>query len=252
MSEAGIGVCLDGHVCHVTLDVPEKYNAINRSMWRALRQVFSDIQTQAALRCIVLSGAAGNFCAGGDIAEYPGFRFDASALRHFHEVEVWGALEALLACDVPVVAVIDGACMGAGLELAASCDVRLSSRRARFGAPIGKLGFPMAPREAALVAGALGASVARSMLLAAEIYTPEQLAATGFLTRVVPEADLAAVQAKMVQRICGLGPNAARRNKIMLRQIQQQHETVDAYDFADAPEHREGIHAFLDKRSPVF
>jgi enoyl-CoA hydratase len=173
-------------------------------------------------------------------------------LRHFHEIEVWGALAALLACDVPILAVIDGACMGAGLELAACCDVRLASHRARFGAPIGKLGFPMAPREAALVTGALGASVARSMLLAAEIYAAEQLWGAGFLTRVVSDAALADAQIGLVQRICALGPIAARKNKIILRDIQPQHVAVDTYDFADTPEHREGIDAFLNKRPPVF
>jgi enoyl-CoA hydratase len=70
------------------------------------------------------------------------------ALRAFHEDDVWGGLQAMLDCDVPIVAQIEGNCMGAGVEIASCCDIRIAGATAKFGAPIAKLGFPMAPREA--------------------------------------------------------------------------------------------------------
>jgi enoyl-CoA hydratase len=97
------------------------------------------------------AGARGGrriFCAGGDISEYAVVPLRRASLREFHENEVWGALQAMLDCDVPMVAQIEGACMGAGLEIASCCDMRIAGDTAKFGAPIAKLGFPMAPREA--------------------------------------------------------------------------------------------------------
>lgn len=237
-----------GPVAWVTLHHPARFNAMSRAMWVRLREVFLQLQTQHDLRCIVITGAEGHFCAGGDIAEYPSFRFDAQQLAHFHEVEVWGALSSMLACEVPLVALIEGNCMGAGVEIASCCDIRLASDTARFGAPIARLGFPMAPREAALVARSVGDITARAMLLAAEVFDAPHMLAQGFLTRVVPSAELASTGATWSQRIAALAPGAARMNK----QTLAGQVPPNPYAYADSPEHREGIRAFLEKRSPQF
>ena len=150
-----VHLALHGQVAQVTLSHPGKFNAMSRAMWRELKTVFVELQGRSDVRCVIVAGEGGHFCAGGDIAEYPDFRFDEAALRDFHEGEVWGGLSALLACDLPVIAQIEGNCMGAGMEIASCCDIRVAGASARFGAPIARLGFPMAPREAQLVAGAL-------------------------------------------------------------------------------------------------
>src|SRR5690606_4711036 len=118
----------------------------------------------------------------------PDFRFDEASLRDFHEREVWGGLSALLAIDCPVIAQIEGHCMGAGMEIASACDIRVASATARFGAPIARLGFPMAPREAELVAREAGLATAREMLLQAAVLDADTLRARGFLHAVVPDA----------------------------------------------------------------
>ena len=254
----------------VTLQNTGKFNAMTRSMWRQLRQVFTELQqqTQVAdpLRCIVLQGADGHFCAGGDISEYPGFRFDPEQLQAFHEEEVWGALAAILECDCPVIASIAGNCMGAGLELSACCDIRLATESSRFGAPIAKLGFPMAPREASLLAGKLGDTYTRSILLEAAIYSATELHQQGFLTRLVADnAQLLCETEQAVQRILRLAPASARLNKQQLRQLQalasnsnstlitdSASHTSAAYSYATSQEHREGITAFLEKRPAQF
>ena len=90
----------------VTIKQPGKFNAMSRSMWRSLKQVFLELQQQTTaanpLRCVVLQGADGHFCSGGDIAEYPDFRFIPEQLQAFHEEDVWGALNAILQCDCPL------------------------------------------------------------------------------------------------------------------------------------------------------
>ena len=257
----------DAGLVRVTLRHPGRLNAMSRAMWRQLRSVFESIQRSAQARCVLIAGDGGAFCAGGDISEYPAFRFDAAALRDFHENDVWGGLNAMLACDVPIVAHIAGACMGAGVEIASCCDVRVAGASARFGAPIAKLGFPMAPREAQLVAGAVGEVSARQMLLEAATFNAADMLARGFLSRVVPDDLIAAEALGSAQRIAALAPQAARLNKQTLRAIKLPPapdrqappaiESIvngmpDPYAYADSAEHREGITAFLAKRPPQF
>ena len=262
-----IRVVQHGRWAQVEIDHPGKFNAMSRSMWRDLRTVFQGLQQQSDLRCVLVSGSAGHFCAGGDISEYPGFRFDAAQLRQFHEDEVWGGLQAMLDCDVPIVAQIEGNCMGAGVEIASCCDVRLAAASARFGAPIARLGFAMAAREAALVSRAVGDSIARAMLLSAEVFAAPRMLQCGFLTHCVADAQLQADANALVQRQIQLAPQAARAHKRTFRAlnsplalVQQARaasesialEGLAAFAYADTPEHREGIGAFLQKRPPAF
>ena len=257
----------EGGVVRVTLRHAGRLNAMSRAMWRQLRAVFEGLQPRSDVRCVLIAGEGGAFCAGGDISEYPGFRFDATALRDFHENDVWGALNAMLLCDVPIVAQVSGACMGAGVEIASCCDIRVAGTSARFGAPIARLGFPMAPREAQLVAGAVGDVTARQMLLEAATFNAAEMLARGFLSRVVAD-DLVPAEAQgSAQRIAALAPQAARMNKQTLRALKIPsaldgnapnaiknivNELPDPYAYADSAEHREGITAFLEKRTPLF
>lgn len=243
-------------IARVTLSNPSKFNAMSRAMWRELKRVFVGLQSDASVRVVVVSGADGHFCAGGDIAEYTDFRFHQEGLRDFHENDVWGGLSAMLACDLPIVAQIEGNCMGAGVEIASCCDIRLAGQGARFGAPIAKLGFPMAPREAELVAREAGLLTARQMLLEAAVLDAATLQTRGFLHAVVSDAGLASEATQRARRIVGLAPQAARLNKQALRTLASgqgaQALLSTAYDYADSAEHREGIAAFLAKRPPVF
>jgi len=247
-------------VASVTLSNPGKLNAMSRHMWQELRAAFEQVQFNAQVRCVVVCGEDGNFCAGGDISEYAGFRFYPSSLRDFHENDVWPALQAMLDCDVPIVALIAGNCMGAGIEIASCCDIRLAALSARFGAPIARLGFPMAPREAALVAREVGVGVARQMLLEASIFSAAELKASGFLSQVLADTELSDAARTRALRITALAPQAARLNKQTIRTLLSQvradagsrPDDDSSYAYADSAEHREGILAFLEKRKPNF
>ena len=252
---------VSGQVACVTLSNTGKFNAMSRSMWGQLQAVFEHLQ-QSAVRCVVVRGDSAHFCAGGDISEYADFRFKEASLREFHERDVWGGLQAMLDCDIPLVACIDGNCLGAGLEIASCCDMRLASSTARFGAPIARLGFPMAPREAALVTDALGSLTAREMLLSAAVLDAGEMKQRGFLNSVYPPHALAGAVDELVGRIGSLAPAAARQNKQIFRSNQRVVSALtdynateiiaNAYRYADTAEHREGVTAFTDKRAPVF
>jgi enoyl-CoA hydratase/carnithine racemase len=248
-----------GPVAWVTLSHPGKLNAMSCAMWRELRAVFEGIQQGSATRCVIVRGEAGHFCAGGDISEYAGFRFDEASLRDFHENDVWGGLQAMLDCDVPIVAQIEGNCMGAGLEIASCCDIRIASDAARFGAPIAKLGFPMAPREAALVLRAVGELSARQMLLSAAVLDAAEMKQRGFLNQLVPVGEVGSAAQACARRTSQLAPLAARLNKQAFRALapvihaQAATELIaTAYRYAASAEHREGVMAFIEKRPPQF
>ena len=261
-----------GRLAVVTIANPAKLNAMSRHMWQQLRSVFESIQGNKDAGCVLISGISygdlKNFSAGGDISEYPSFRFNEASLRDFHEIDVWGGLQAMLACDVPIVAQIDGACMGAGLEIASCCDIRIAGLAAKFGAPIAKLGFPMAPKEAEVVIRAVGELTAREMLLEAAVLDAPTMQQRGFLNRVVADADLASAAMQSVNRILALAPQAARLNKQTFRGLNKplagdfvadsainsivNLELENPYAYANSAEHQEGISAFIAKRKPTW
>jgi enoyl-CoA hydratase/carnithine racemase len=165
----------------------------------------------------------------------------------------------MLYCDVPIIAQIEGNCMGAGVEIASCCDIRIASDTARFGAPIAKLGFPMAPREAALLLRAVGELTAREMLLSAAVLDAAQMQQRSFLNQVVAANAVEAAVDTYVQRMRGLAPHAARLSKNTFRAlalVDIEHIAPDlvanAYRYANSAEHREGVAAFTEKRTPQF
>lgn len=246
-------------VARLTLANPGKHNAIDIAMWRELRAVFERLQTlgaEAAPRVVIVCGAGGQFAAGGDIAEFAGFRFDEQRLRDFHEHVVAPALGAMQDCDIPLIAQIDGACIGGGLEIAACCDIRIAAETSRFGAPIAKLGFPMAPGELQLLGRVVPAPLLREMLLEARLFGASRALQCGLVHAVAPDAGLAQAVLQRAQAIATLAPQAARINKRTLRQIAaggpNDAERRAHFAYADSAEHREGIQAFLDKRAPRF
>lgn len=261
---------VEGGLATVTLSNPAKLNAMSRHMWQQLCSVFESIQGNKHVGCVLISGAScGNlssFSAGGDISEYPSFRFSEQSLRDFHENDVWGGLQAMINCDVPIVAQIEGACMGAGLEMASCCDIRVAGASSKFGAPIARLGFPMAPKEAEVVMRAVGEMTAREMLLEAAVLDAPTLLQRGFLNRVVPDAEVQQSAMQSVTRILALAPQAARLNKqtfrglnIPLAGISIAYDAMQSvanlriqsnYSYAASPEHQEGINAFIEKRKP--
>ncbi len=248
-----------GGIAQVVLSHPGKFNAMSRAMWRQLRETFELLHADPQVRCVLLRGEGGHFCSGGDISEYSSFRFSEDSLRDFHEREVWGGLKAILGCDAPVVAQIEGNCLGAGLEIASCCDLRIASDQARFGAPIAKLGFPMAPREAAVVLRAVGELTAREMLLSAAVLDAAEMKQRGFLNQVATVNDLNDSAAACANRIAQLAPQAARLNKQAFRALAQSFSTdsatesiANSYRYAASGEHCEGVTAFIEKRKPVF
>jgi enoyl-CoA hydratase len=244
-------------IARITLSNPGKLNALSAAMWRALREAVLMLAADTATRVVIVAGEGGQFASGGDIEEFPDFRFDAATLARFHEDDVLPALLALRDCDVPLVAAIEGACIGGGLEIAACCDIRIAGEGARFGVPIARLGFPMAPAELELVSAVVGPTVLRELLIEARVLDARQALARGLVTRIVADADVAQEARRSAEHIARLSPQALRLNKRALREFTQAGlSTADQraphYAYAPTAEHREGLAAFNQKRPPEF
>jgi len=248
-----------GLVARITLANPGKLNAIDIAMWRELRLRFEQLQALPAAEAphaIVVCGADGQFASGGDIVEFAGFRFDETRLREFHEEIVAPALHAVLACDIPSFAQINGACIGGGFEIAACCDIRVCGSASRFGAPIAKLGFPMAPAELEVLGRIVPSPLLREMLLEARLLDAHVALQLGLVHELVPDQQVEARVRQRAERMSALSPQAARINKRSLRQIAaggpDDAERRAHFGYADSADHREGVTAFIEKRPPRF
>jgi enoyl-CoA hydratase/carnithine racemase len=249
----------DGVVATVTLNNPAKLNAVNASMWRRLRVVMEELSADDGLRCVVLRGSGeAAFAAGGDIEEFLTLRDTLERALVYHEQWVAGALAAIRDCLHPTVALIHGACIGGGLEIAGQCDLRICGRSARFGAPISKLGFSMAPGELAGLLALAGPAVALEILLEGRILGAEEAYEKGLVTRVVDDELVAEEAYAAARRIAAGAPLAARMHKKLVRRLTAAppgltaEELKASFAFLDSEDYREGLSAFFEKRTPLF
>lgn len=247
-----------GAVATVTLSNPDKLNAVCHAMWVELATAMQALAGDPDLRCIILRGAGSEaFAAGGDLEEFATRRDTLERALAYHEGAVAPALRAIADCPVPTVALIHGACVGGGLEIACCCDLRIAGESARFGAPINRLGFSMYPGEMEMVLRVASPAVATEILLEGRLLDAQDAFAKGLLTRVVPDAQVDDESYACARRIAGGAPLVARWHKQWLRRVQSgrplnEGEQRAAFAFLTTDDYREGLAAFLEKRRPSF
>lgn len=253
-----INVSRDATLATLTIANRAKLNAIDHAMWLAMRRELAELASDSALRCLLVRGEGeAAFAAGGDIEEFLDRRMSVEAGLAYHEDAVAPALNALAEFPLPVVAMIHGACIGGGLEIAACCDIRIAADNASFGAPINKLGFSMYAGELAHVLAAVGPAVVSEILLEGRILDASEALAKGLVSRVVPAATLADEAAACCRRIAQGAPLVAREHKRWIRRLRNGvAPTLDekraSLALIDSADYREGLAAFLGKRRPQF
>lgn len=247
----------DGEIATLVLNNPGKLNAINLSMWTALAGHMAALSADDTTRCVVLRGAGTDaFAAGGDLEEFVTQRTNLAQALCYHG-EVARALNAIADCPHPTVALIQGACVGGGLEIAGVCDLRICGEASRFGAPINRLGFSMYPGEMEGLLKLAGPAVMKEILLEGRILTATEAYAKGLVTRVMPDAQVEDEAYATARRICAGAPLVAGWHKQWIRRLSDGRPLDDAekaasFAFLETEDYKEGLAAFLEKRKPVF
>ncbi|MBL8397963.1 MAG: enoyl-CoA hydratase/isomerase family protein [Candidatus Accumulibacter sp.] len=247
----------DDSIVTVTLRNPEKRNAIDSTMWRQLTMVFERLTAAEDLRCVIVRGEGEQaFAAGGDIEEFVHCRDTVERAMAYH-AQAGAAMQAIADCRHPTIALIHGACIGGGLEVATQCDLRLCGQSARFGAPINRLGFSMYPVELAGLLRLAGRSTMLEMLLEGRILSATEAYARGLVTRVVADDQVTGEAYASARRVADGAPLVARWHKQWLRRLQNERplteqELRESFAFLDSEDYREGLAAFLEKRPPQF
>jgi enoyl-CoA hydratase/carnithine racemase len=247
----------DGRVALLTLNRPAARNAVNCAMWQDLPQVAADVAANPTARVLVIRGAAGDFASGADITEFPTVFADrTSALDYARLMEA--ATSALAALQKPVIAWIEGYCIGAGLAIALACDMRIAATNARFGAPPAKLGLIYSLGDTRRLVNAVGVSTAKSMLFTGALYPAAQAFALGLVNEVHPVDILEAEVRARAGGVARLSAASIRIAKTIVGLVESgvvaETEATRAM-FADAAlsdDFAEGLAAFQAKRSPVF
>jgi enoyl-CoA hydratase/carnithine racemase len=243
-------------VAIVTLNRPEKRNAMTLAMWREIVALCDGFGADDGVRAVVLTGAGEHFCAGADIAEFKTTR-DTPEQGLAYDDAVDECCEAIARVPKPTIAAVRGFCVGGGTGLAVSCDFRFAAPEAQFGIPAARLSIVYGLRETQNLLALVGLANAKRILFSAERLGTEEALRIGLIDRVVPDPlqaarDFAAVMAENAPlSIAGakavltglamgegaLGPNTVR---------EAAHRAMDSADY------QEGRRAFLEKRKPVF
>lgn len=204
-----------GEAALVTVAHDRKLNTLNAGLMRRFAAVMADLSGRPSLRAVVLTGEGTRaFVGGADITEMAALG-DPAAAEAFIRL-VHGSCRAVRDCPVPVIARIGGWTLGAGLELAAACDLRIAADTAQFGMPEVRVGIPSVV-EAALLPGLIGWGRTRRLLLLGESLGAAEMLEWGFLERVVPAAQLDAAVEQWLGHLDAAGPLAIHRQKALIR-----------------------------------
>lgn len=252
-----VDLSINGEIATLSLNNPSKLNAINLAMWQQIRKYIGIIVVDRNIRCILLRGAGSDaFAAGGDLEEFVAGRATLAQALHYHG-EVAAALKAIADCPQPTIAMIRGACIGGGLEIAGACDLRIAADTAKFGAPINKLGFSMYPGEMEGLLRLAGPAVLKEILLEGRILSASEAYDKGLLTRIVPDLQVEDEAYATARRICQGAPLVASWHKQWINRLLSGEPLTDvekaaSFAFLETEDYKEGLSAFFEKRKPVF
>lgn len=250
---------LDGHVATLTLNRPEKMNALNRQAYADLTDAVRRSHADPDVRCLIITGAGRGFCSGDDVAEIM-LGDDTPATRTPPvKGEVTPAARAILDCDKPVLAAVNGPAVGWGMDLALLCDIRIASDRAKFGELFIKRGLVADVGGTYRLPRIVGPSKAAELLFTGDVIDAAEAERIGLVSRVVPHDDLLPTAHDLGGRIAANAPIAMRFMKEALRKSQANdldalaEFTSYAYSVLFATEdHKEGATAFMERREPEF
>lgn len=252
---------LRGHVALVTLNRPEVRNALNARAYGDLDAVFRHVQNDNEVRAVVVTGADPAFCSGEDVKQKmtgPAREQSQSRLTAVRP-RLTPAAAAVLDCDRPIIAAVNGVAVGWGMELSLFADIRIASERAQFGEIFIKRGLVTDVGGMMILPRLVGPQKAAELLYTGDVIDAREALKIGLVADVVPHHELLDRALGLATRIAANAPLALRHMKEGLRRASAR----DAHEFGSwvsgalgrlfqTEDHREGVASFLDKRAPQF
>jgi enoyl-CoA hydratase/carnithine racemase len=249
----------EGAIGWMIFNQPEKRNAVSFAMWQAIPKIIADFEADPAVRVIVLAGAGDKaFVSGADISEFEEKRGSEEAVKIYNEAGDT-ASEVIASTTKPTIAMIRGICVGGGVSLALTTDIRICSSDSIFAVPAARLGLGYRFAGLKKLVDVVGPSFAKEIFFTAGKFTAEDARMMGLVNRVVPAAELEtfvrnyantiAANAPMTMKAAKMAANAAAKDESQ-RDMDEIDGAVDAC-FRSA-DYIEGRRAFMEKRKPVF
>ncbi len=245
----------DGPVMTITLNRPEKYNALTFAMYARLAELCEGEAQDGTIRALIVTGAGVKaFAAGTDIAQFRDFKSPEDGLDY--EARVDKILSAIERCPVPMIAAISGACTGGGAAIAACCDIRIATSDMRYGFPIARtLGNCLSATSLQRLTGLMGAPRVVELLYTSRLMPANECLAAGLVTEVLDDHAALMERAKaLAHQIAGYAPLTLSTTKELMRRIREAQPRVDDHDLVakvyTSADFREGLDAFLTKRKP--
>ncbi|WP_417513478.1 enoyl-CoA hydratase [Minwuia sp.] len=249
----------DGAIGWITFNQPEKRNAVSVEMWAAIPAIMEDFLADDAIRVIVLKGAGDRaFIAGADISEF-GEKRNSPETTKLYDAISGKAQAALIASPKPVIAMINGYCIGGGLAVSLTADIRIAADNTRFAVPAARLGLGYAWQGIKRLIGIVGPSFAKEIFFTARQFDHEEARMMGLVNRVVPAAELEQYVRDYAGLIAENAPLTMKAAKMSVDELLKDpgSRDLDACDdaimacFASA-DFVEGRTAFMEKRKPQF
>ncbi|BBD97441.1 enoyl-CoA hydratase [Sphingobium amiense] len=246
----------DGAVARLLIDRPQRRNAMNQAMWQQLPLLVEEAMADDGVRVLILASATpGLFCAGADIDEFAACSGDEE-WRIANQAAIRASQYALAHAEKPVIAAIDGDCVGGGCGLAIACDLRIAAPAARLGITPAKLGIVYSLFDTKLLVDLVGPARAKRILFTGTLHDADQALAIGLVDEIAPDP-LAAADT-LARTIAANAQHSVRASKAIVRRILDGQADDDATTlalFRDAftlPDFAEGVAAFREKRRPDF
>ena len=250
---------VDGGIAHLVFNNPEKRNAVSLEMWQAVAAAVDDFAANPDIRVLVVSGAGGKvFVSGADISKFESERASADAVVGYNEA-VAAAHRKIQEFSRPVIARIEGYCVGGGVALAISCDIRICGDTSKFAVPAAKLGLGYGASGVRRLVDLVGPSFTKEIFFTARMFDAAEALAMGLVNRVVAVAELEDYVADCAATIAANAPLTIAALKATVEEIVKDPADRDmARSEAmvkacfDSQDYIEGRRAFMEKRKPEF
>ena len=249
----------DGYVARVIINRPERRNAISFAAWQSLAATFDNLSADPGVRVVVLTGAGDRaFCAGNNISEFAEKRSTPEQVEAFDAV-IAHAYEVIQGIEKPLIARVRGSAVGGGFELMQLCDLRIAGAGARFAMTPARLGLGYTLDDVQLLVDRIGARSAREMLFTGRLFDAVEAERMGFVTQVVPDAELDAAVDACAAEIAANAPLSIRAIKVAIGEALKPPADRDrarcealAAACNQSEDYREGQRAFAERRPPEF